>query len=144
MLVLDEREVGGLGGAALWTPPGPEKSTLGETLRMFWVLAVMARSRVSIAVRSLSQTKRIRPEGDFWSLECIGTDPLQQGRGIGSALLRPMLERCDRDKLPAFLETANPSNHAFYQRHGFNIVGEYQLPKGGPPAWQMLREPDTG
>ncbi len=130
-----------LGGAALWTPPGPKTSMLGDTLRMFWVLAVVARSRAPLAVRSLSFTEQMRPKESFWCLDCIGTDPSQQGKGIGSALLRPMLERCDEEHSPVFLETAQPSNLGFYHRLGFSVVGEFGLPMGGPQVWQMLRKP---
>ena len=34
--------------------------------------------------------------------------PELQGRGIGSALMQPVLERCDRDGMPAYLEATTP------------------------------------
>ena len=70
----------------------------------------------------------------------LGTEPARQGEGIGTRLLEPVLETCDADELPAFLESSKESNVAFYTRHGFRVTEEVQLP-GGPPVWLMWRDP---
>jgi len=36
----------------------------------------------------------------------VGVEPEHQGRGLGSALIRAGLEACDRDGLPADLESS--------------------------------------
>ena len=56
-------------------------------------------------------------------------------------MLQPVLARCDRDGLPAYLETTKARNVGFYERRGFTVVGEANIPLGGPPMWFMLREP---
>ena len=66
--------------------------------------------------------------------------PERQGRGLGTALLQPVLERCDRDKVPAYLEATTPRNLACYQRNGFEVTQEFALPDG-PPMWPMWRTP---
>src|SRR5213078_4575676 len=74
---------------------------------------------------------------DRWRMtarEALGTDPPRQGEGIGSALLAPVLELCDRDHVPAYLESSKEQNVAFYSRHGFRVTDELHLPKG-PPVW---------
>ena len=58
----------------------------------------------------------------------LGTDPIHQGKGIGSALLAPVLDRCDRDGIGAYLESSKQSNIAFYRRHRFEVTGEIVLP----------------
>ena len=58
----------------------------------------------------------------------------------GTALIRPGLELCDREGLPAYLETGKERNLAFYGRHGFRVTDEVRLPKG-PPVWFMWRDP---
>ena len=43
--------------------------------------------------------------------------------------------------LPCYLETEKERNVPFYKRHGFDVVVEVDLPKGGPHIWTMKREP---
>ena len=56
----------------------------------------------------------------------------------GSALLRYALEQCDRDGMPAYLESSNPRNIPLYQRHGFEIIGTIQA-GSSPTVVPMLR-----
>ena len=72
----------------------------------------------------------------------LGTDPAQQGRGVGSALLARALARSDAAGLPAYLESSKEKNLAFYRRHGFEIVAHLRIPNG-PELWPMLRKPRT-
>ena len=67
--------------------------------------------------------------------------PDRQGRGFGSHLMQPVLERCDADGTPAYLETDTERNVQLYERHGFKVTEEFPLPGGGPPVWLMWREP---
>jgi ribosomal protein S18 acetylase RimI-like enzyme len=73
-------------------------------------------------------------------LSVLGTDPAAQGRGIGSALLAPVLRQCDEDGVPAYLESSKERNVAFYARHGFRVREELALPRG-PQMWLMWRDP---
>jgi hypothetical protein len=52
-----------------------------------------------------------------------------------------VLERCDRDGVPAYLESSKERNVVLYERHGFRVVEQLRLPKDGPPIWRMWREP---
>ena len=70
----------------------------------------------------------------------LGTEPSRQGEGLGSAVMQPVLEECDRLEIPAYLETGTERNVAFYTRHGFHVSDEFRLPKG-PPIWLMWRDP---
>jgi ribosomal protein S18 acetylase RimI-like enzyme len=76
-----------------------------------------------------------------WYLQWLGVDPPRQGQGIGSALMQPVLARADADSLPCYLETANARTVFLYQRHGFEVVVEGDLPKGAPHFWTMMRAP---
>ena len=67
----------------------------------------------------LEQAGSFHPEEPHWYLPLIGVDPIEQGRGCGSALLRVGLSRCDADRLPAYLESTNPKNIPLYERYGF-------------------------
>lgn len=81
---------------------------------------------------AVEQMAHFHPAGDLWFLPMIGVDPVAQGRGLGSALLRHGLAACDRDGLPAYLETSNPRNRALYARHGFRDIGVIQAGSAPP------------
>ena len=101
--------------------------------------------RLALALRA-----RLRMEGrhprrpPHWYLAIMGVDPQWQGRGIGSKLMRPALEVLDAEGMPAYLEASTPRSRALYERHGFAVTGEFNLPSGGPTLWQMWRDPARG
>jgi predicted acetyltransferase len=47
--------------------------------------------------------------------------PEGQGKGLASALMNPMLEKCSRESIPVILETANPANVEIYRKKGFSL-----------------------
>jgi ribosomal protein S18 acetylase RimI-like enzyme len=61
-------------------------------------------------------------------------------RGLGGALMRYAIERCDADKMLAYLESSNPRNIPLYERHGFEVMGEIKV-GAGPTVTPMLRRP---
>jgi ribosomal protein S18 acetylase RimI-like enzyme len=83
----------------------------------------------------------MHPHEPHWYLATLGTAVEMQGRGVGSALLRPVLSHCDAAGLPCYLESSKERNVPFYRRHGFEVVHELKLPDDGPPIWTMWREP---
>ena len=129
-----------LTGGALWALPDRWRTTARDAL----ALAPLAPSwgvRLPRVLRGMSRIERAHPQSPpHLHLAVLGTDPSRQGEGIGSALLGPGLELCDRDGLPAYLESSKERNIAFYARHGFRVTGELRLPEG-PPVWPMWREP---
>ncbi len=128
-------------GAALWAPPG-ESSISPLRLTLYLPAVARAFGRHSVrALRALDHTERLHPKEPFWYLGFLGTTPARQGQGVGSAVLAPVLERCDTEQLPAYLESSKESNIPFYRRHGFEVIGETRLPVDGPPVWRMWREP---
>jgi hypothetical protein len=54
-----------------------------------------------------------------------------------------VLERCDAESWPAYLETANARNLVFYERLGFRVSEEFDL-RRDTRIWTMWREPMTG
>jgi GNAT superfamily N-acetyltransferase len=92
------------------------------------------------SLRGLAEMDKHHPKVPYYNLHFIGTDPAHQGQGHGADLMRPLLERFDREGVPAFLESSTPRNHSFYMRHGFELTGEFDLPNGGPPLWTFWRE----
>jgi GNAT superfamily N-acetyltransferase len=140
-IVLPHGEVyttGDLDGGALWEPPGKWRLGAWGQVRMLPDFIRLFGRRLGVASRGLNLVEAHHPRELHWYLAVLGTEPARQGQGIGSTLMAPILERCDREGLPAYLESSKESNIAFYGRHGFEVTGEIQLP-GGPPVWPMWR-----
>src|SRR5690242_13384465 len=112
-----------LGGAALWTPPGRNGDEgLLASLRALVTMARIWGGDVRRAMRGFSLLDEMHPHEPHHYLGILGVSPELQGRGIGSALLQPVLDVCDRDAMPAYLEATTPRNRALYERHGFRVV----------------------
>ncbi len=129
-------------GAALWAPPTMPRPGAMDLVRILPVLpylSVWGRKTPDV-IRLLAAYERARPRQAHWYLGTLGTDPDRQGRGVGSALLRVVLDRLDADAVPAYLESSKQRNLAFYARHGFEVTGEILTPRG-PTLWLMWREP---
>jgi ribosomal protein S18 acetylase RimI-like enzyme len=126
----------GYAGAALWLPPGahPDEQAMGEILERTVADAIRAD-----LFTIFEQMGGHHPDGPHWYLPMIGVDPAHQDQGHGSALLQHALEQCDRDHLPAYLESTNPRNIPLYQRHGFEAIGTIQV-GSSPPLIPMLRQ----
>jgi hypothetical protein len=58
-------------------------------------------------------------------------------------LLRPVLERIDRERMPCFLETNTAKNVAIYRRFGFEVVSEDKVPGTEVTSFAMLRKVQT-
>ncbi|MBT2527615.1 GNAT family N-acetyltransferase [Streptomyces sp. ISL-99] len=71
----------------------------------------------------------------------IGVSPDRQGEGLGTALIQPVLDRCDRDGVPAYLEASSARSSKLYERLGFAFTGRTVELPDGPPMWPMWREP---
>jgi GNAT superfamily N-acetyltransferase len=93
------------------------------------------------AVQSVRAIEQVHPPEPHWYLALVGTEPAHQNHGVGAALLAPVLERCDRDFTPAYLESSKEDNLSFYMRLGFEVTKPVDLPSGGPRIWPMWREP---
>ncbi len=81
------------------------------------------------------------PKTPHLYLFTIGTRQSARGSGLGKALLAPVLEACDREKLPCYLENSNPVNHSYYAMHGFERMEIFPCGEGGPPLEAMWRRP---
>lgn len=131
----------GIPGAAVWSPPGTWETNLFRHLR-FWpdLIRLVGLTRLPPRLLGIQRVQRVHPSEPHWYLQLLGVDPRHQGSGWARKLLMPVLERCDQDRLPAYLETCNPDNVSLYRRFGFEVVQEVVMAKDGPTAICMLRE----
>ncbi|MFI0540108.1 GNAT family N-acetyltransferase [Streptomyces sp. WSLK1-3] len=87
-------------------------------------------------------TAEVHPAGRAHEyLWMIGVAPECQGEGLGTALIGSVLQRCDRDGLPAYLEASSERSRGLYERLGFQLVDRPLDLPGGPRMWPMWREP---
>jgi len=78
---------------------------------------------------------------NHYYLALLGVDRDLHGQGVGSRLLQPMLARADAEGVYCYLETYNPTNVPFYQKHGFEVVVEDIEPSSGVRFWTLRRPP---
>ncbi|MFG2377448.1 GNAT family N-acetyltransferase [Streptomyces sp. NPDC048504] len=73
----------------------------------------------------------------------IAVAPGRQGEGLGAALIRHVLDRCDREGLPAYLEASSERSTKLYERLGYTFTGHTLDLPDGPRMYPMWREPRT-
>lgn len=126
-------QAGGGRGVAVWVPPG------GEVVDSSQTSGPEPRSTDSQGPNpdeTWSWIESFVPD-DAWYLEVLGVDPDAQGAGLGGALVRHGLELAREDGAGAFLETFAARNVRYYERFGFNVVDEDDVPGKGPHVWFM-------
>jgi GNAT superfamily N-acetyltransferase len=136
---------GKVASAAVWLPPGAyprgarrELMTYVRTLPTL----VLCGKRLGRAVALLGAVDKAHHEihEPHYYLGILGSDPQFQRIGAATAVLAPVLERCDTEGLPAYLETQKEANIAYYARHRFELVRKIEI-EGCPPIWTLLRTP---
>lgn len=122
--------------AAVWLPPAAEldEDALGATI------GEVVGEDADRAFTLMELMGELHPAEPHHYLFLLGTRSQWQSKGIGSALMQPVLALCDRDRTPAYLEATSEGNRRLYLRHGFHDVGEVNVPDG-PTLWRMWRDP---
>lgn len=130
-----------LSGAALTLPPGRWRVPPHTSLLQGSAFGVhMPRAARMGAAMEWRHMRELR--GSHYYVRDIGVHPNMQGRGLGSALLSPTLDRCDREGLPAYIEASSERSAALYERLGFEHIKELRV-GGSPPLWLMIRAPQA-
>lgn len=128
-------------GVAIWNPPGTFPMSWTAEARLGLTTTRLVGPRILACARGLAYFASHHPKDRHWYLQMLGTDPERQGKGIGAAIVAPVLERCDREGERAYLESSKERNIPFYARLGFAVTEEIHVPGGGPVVWAMWREP---
>jgi GNAT superfamily N-acetyltransferase len=131
--------------AAVWLPPGGYPRNFRRELMTYLRTAptlAYCGPRIGRAFALLSAVDKAHHDlhEPHYYLGILGTDPQYQRTGAGSAVLAPVLERCDTEGLPAYLETQKEANIAYYARHRFDVVQKIDI-DGCPPIWTLRRDP---
>ena len=130
-----------LHAAALWTPPEAWRQGLREQLGQLpdWIRIVGLR-RLPRIFGPINGLLARHPRTPHFYLPFVGVDPEFQHRGLGRAVLEPVLNRCDLNGLGAYLENTNVRNLGFYEGLGFRTVEVCTLAGNGPTVWRMWRD----
>jgi GNAT superfamily N-acetyltransferase len=129
-------------GGAHWMPPGTWHMGVLAQLALLPAVVRHIRGDTPRLMKLLTfQEKKHPADPPHWYLPAIGVAPSWQGRGFGAALMRPVLDRCDAEGVPAYLEASSARSRALYERHRFAVVEECRYADDGPPLWRMWREP---
>jgi GNAT superfamily N-acetyltransferase len=131
-------------GAACWLAPGNTELSFWRSLRSGLPLAVIrfdseGRRRLLELINYAEDIHKQLVTRPHWYLWALGVDPSCQGQGIGGRLLEPVLARADQGGVPCYLETQTEWNVTFYEKRGFEVLREEDVP--GLRVWLMLREP---
>ena len=137
------RANGGLLGGAVWAPPGRWKAPMWRQLRgtprLFLSLGRGNLRGFATRGKALQDAlEEAHPGEPHWYLAALGVDPDAQGQGVGAALMRAGLDRCDDEGAHAYLECVE---HLvpYYKRFGFEPRGPIAMPDGAPSQVGMWR-----
>ncbi|MEX1962167.1 type II CRISPR RNA-guided endonuclease Cas9, partial [Pseudomonas aeruginosa] len=124
---------------AVWTTP--ESVEAGAVFAEIGPrMAELSGSRLAAQQQMEGLLAPHRPKEPAWFLATVGVSPDHQGKGLGSAVVLPGVEAAERAGVPAFLETSAPHNLPFYERLGFTVTADVEVPEG-PRTWCMTRKP---
>jgi len=125
----------GARAAALWLPPDvePDEAEMGAIMEES--LRPEIAKDIEVVMSGMAEH---HPRTPHWYLPVIAADPNWIGQGLGALLMKHALRRCDEEGIAAYLESSNPRNISFYERHGFEIVGRIQS-GSSPVLTPMLR-----
>lgn len=132
-------------GVAIWMKPGYTDVTFMRMLRsgMISLPVNLGFGAFQRFMKMVDYTDKLHLQtitGGHWVLLSLGVDPDEQQRGIGSALIQPVLAKADSMGQACYLETEKEVNVRFYQRHGFHVAAEGQVPDSHLNVIAMLRE----
>lgn len=129
-------------GAAIWLSPGKKAydlSAVKQLMLMPMMLSIAGVGGMSRGFALAEKLEALHPHAPHAHLVFLGVSTAAQGKGVGSAILKTTLAPLDASGTLAFLETTTPRNVALYERHGFVVSGELNVP--GLQLWTMTREP---
>jgi len=136
LVLADENDL----GVAIWKAPNKWKMPTGDMLRALPSMLRAFGTKAPRMIGAISAIEKVHPKEEHYYLEALGTRQDMQSKGVGSAVIRHMLDRCDAEGMPAYLESSNVRNVPFYARHGFEVTGEIVVGKGAPTVTAMWRD----
>lgn len=125
---------------AIWKNHHSHKMSFHLLLENIKFLFAFGFKRLSRIIQMEKKISSRYPKDRFYNyLWFIGTLPSEQGKGYGSALLRPELKRASEEKHPVYLETTTETNLSYYRKKGFILYDKILLNEINPMTIFLLR-----
>lgn len=128
-------------GVSIWRPPLhgmlPFSAYITNGWQMLNIFGVSGSWKAAWTMSALDE-RHMQQDPQHWYLQTIGTAPMFQGRGYGSALLHAHLRIVDEQGLPAYLEATTEQNARYYEKFGFRVIEEIKF-SDTCTSWCMLR-----
>ena len=77
-----------------------------------------------------SNINKFVPVKSYWQLFYLGVAPEHQGKGLGSAIIKPILDQAKENGETIILENFTVENTKFYEKNGFRVVTKMELEEG--------------
>jgi ribosomal protein S18 acetylase RimI-like enzyme len=132
-------------GVLMMLPPDQTKMTPGKMYKSGLLAAPFKMgwasfSRMMTFMDFSEKEHKAATSSDHYYLMTVGVLPERQGQGVGKKLMNRALEIVDADKAQCYLETQNKTNVPIYQKFGFEVVSDKEIPGRGLHNWGMLRQ----
>jgi ribosomal protein S18 acetylase RimI-like enzyme len=132
-------------GVLMMLPPDQTKMTIGKMLRSGLLAAPFkmgwaSLSRMMAFMDFAEKEHKAATSADHYYIMTVGVLPERQGMGVGKKLMAKALEIADIHQMQCYLETQNKTNVPIYQKFGFEVVSDTEIPTGGLHNWGMLRK----
>lgn len=95
---------------------------------------------INFSSYALSIKKKYIRSTDLY-LYLLATKPESRHHGLGSIVLEPVLNYCDRENKKCYLETLDEENTLIYEHFGFELVEVSDLPKSNLKLYCLLKKP---
>ena len=126
---------------SVWIPPHGTDFSDEQEAAFEPTIVSMLGADASPVMHAFEMFDRAHPRDvPHFYLSLLGTGAEHRGRGYGLGLLAENLGRIDEAGMPSYLEASNPANVALYARHGFVVLGSFDLPGDGLKVFTMWRD----
>jgi ribosomal protein S18 acetylase RimI-like enzyme len=136
-LILARHPDGTILGVLGMAAPGRCQANGRQKMKLSLGLLPLGPRALSRSLRWVGTWEKSDPKERHWHLGPVAVDAHLQGMGIGTKLMRVFCAQMDAAGEVAYLETDKPENVRFYERFGFEVVGEQEVI--GVPNWYMAR-----
>jgi GNAT superfamily N-acetyltransferase len=128
-------------GAVNWIPPDvhfPEEADVGLAVEL---LGGQIGERAGAALGVIGAAGAVFPDEPRFHCVYVGVRRAARGRGVGTSLLRRVLDVCDREGHAASLTSTNDANLPLYRSLGFVEIGSVPIPGTAHVMRPMWRAP---